>query len=208
LIYNGYDPADLPARNEEAQSYFSLCYTGNLKPNQNVGALWQAIAALRERKPDFKSLLRLEWVGNVDAGTQEALVKSGLDSITTYHGYQPHAAATEAMVKAGALLFIVPQTTDNALILTGKLFEYLGSASPLLSIGPPDGNAARIIEGTGRGKMIEYSDQKAMEARLLYLFESWQKRQRSPALSSEAVAEYTREGAARKLSQILEELCR
>ena len=52
------------------------------------------------------------------------------------------------MVDSNALLFIVPQTKDNHLILTGKLFEYLGSGTPLISIAPPKGNAAKIIAET------------------------------------------------------------
>lgn len=206
LLYNGYDPKDLPEPQTGPQAFFQLSYTGNLKPNQNPIALWECIAEKIEEDSVFARDFRLQFVGNVDPGVQSQLDDLKLTAHCVFEGYQPHVRATEAMVEAGALLFIVPETKDNHLILTGKLFEYLGSGSPLFSIGPPRGNAATIISGAERGATIDYHDKNAMKLRLAELYQAWQVNKRSPRLSKTSTAAYTREGSAVRLSEILEGL--
>ncbi len=207
IIYNGYDPADMPSPERGTQPFFSLRYTGNLKPNQNIECLWAALADLCREEHDFKTNFRLEFVGNVDPSARERLEKLGLDELCIYHGYQSHHVATKAMVEAGALLFIVPRTADNHLILTGKLFEYLGSCTPMLSIGPAQGNAAKIIAATDRGSSIDYEDYQAIKDRLRELYRAWLPQKRSIPLAAESTVAYTRLGAAKKLSSLVEEIC-
>ena len=62
------------------------------------------------------------------------------------------------MTEASLLLLIIPDHHSNKSIITGKLFEYLASAKPILCIGPPDGDAAAIIETAGNGKCAAYND--------------------------------------------------
>jgi len=207
ILYNGYDPKDLPSPKDETNGKFSLSYTGNFKPNQNVQELWKALSELIEERPDFKAHLQVQFVGNIDPGVRQSIRDTGLEDFVLDHGYQAHHFATEVMVNSSALLFIVPQTTDNHLILTGKLFEYLGSGSPMLSIGPPEGNAAGIIRESERGSTIAYTNREGIKSRILDLFEKWQAHDgRPPKLDRNTSRNFTRQGGARKLAQILSEL--
>lgn len=204
VLYNGFDPADIPSPQGNLKG-FHLAYTGNFKPNQNVKALWKALAALKVENPEFARDLRIDLLGNVDQSVQEALRKYDLESVSTMHGYQSHAAATQMMVDTAVLLFIVPQVADNELILTGKLFEYLGSGTALLSIGPPNGNAAQIIGECERGPTLDYGDKAAMKERILFLYQRWQTGSLAQQ-SGEAVQRYTRQGAAAQLINLIEDL--
>ena len=207
LLYNGYDPSDLPEASTEPQEHFSLSYAGNFKPNQNVGALWQALKELCAENPDFANKLQLNFVGNVDPGIRSSIAEAGLERFVKDHGYQAHHYATKVMVNSSLLLFIVPQTKDNQLILTGKLFEYLGSGSPLLSIAPPNGNAAEIIRECDRGHSFDYHDVEGIKARILDQFNKWLKADgKAERLNLEASKAYTREGSTKKLAQILNSL--
>ena len=67
------------------------------------------------------------------------------------------------------MLLIIPDHHSNKSIITGKLFEYLASARPILCIGPPDGDAADIIETAGNGKCAAYNDMEGI-IRLLTSF--------------------------------------
>lgn len=205
LLYNGYDPADLPEPEANMKHLFTLSYTGNFKPNQNVPALWSALQELVTDNQAFAEALNLTFVGNVDPGIRDALQEKGLSKFVSDHGYQPHHYATRIMVNSSALLFIVPQTKDNHLILTGKLFEYLGSGTPLLSIAPPRGNAAEIIDKTGRGPSIDYAEKEKIKARLLELFSTWSQ-SGNQRLSVDSTLKFTREGSAEKLAALLNEI--
>ncbi len=207
ILNNGYDPKDLPEPSKQETEKFSLAYTGNFKPNQNVQALWQALADIAQEDAHFAKDLQLDFVGNIDPGVMESIERLGLAGNLLAHGYQAHHYATQLMVDCSALIFIVPQTKDNHLILTGKLFEYLGSGSPMISIGPPQGNAAALIRETKRGETINYSDRENLRQRIRNLYETWKANNGVvPKLDREASAAYTREGSAKKLAQILDNL--
>jgi glycosyltransferase involved in cell wall biosynthesis len=64
-------------------------------------------------------------------------------------------------VNSSVLVLIIPLHKSSKSIITGKLFEYLGSGRPVLCIGPDGGDAARIIELSGGGKTVDYDDPKA-----------------------------------------------
>jgi hypothetical protein len=205
VLFNGYDPKDIPEKSGlKSSSHFHLSYTGNFKPNQNVETLWEVISELAAEVKGFKDNFRLQFVGNIDPGVRDFINQIGLQNLMVDHGYQSHHFATKVMVDSEALLFIVPQTKDNHLILTGKLFEYLGSCTPLVSIAPPEGNAAEIIEKTGRGNSLDYKAKKAQKARILDLYSDWlANNKKGQVLSREATDTYTRRGSAEQLSKIL-----
>ena len=72
--------------------------------------------------------------------------------------YVNHKDAIKYMMESSVLLLIIPDHHSNKSIITGKLFEYLASGKPILCIGPPDGDAADIIETSGNGKCAGYYD--------------------------------------------------
>tara|TARA_B100001115_G_scaffold184230_1_gene185783 strand:- start:2669 stop:3973 length:1305 start_codon:yes stop_codon:yes gene_type:complete len=207
ILYNGFDPKDLPSTYSQKSEKFRISYTGNFKPNQNVEALWQGLAKLIKERTDFAQDFQLEIVGNLDSSIRESIENAGLSSCLKDHGYQAHHYATQVMVDSNALLFIVPQTKDNHLILTGKLFEYLGSGTPLISIAPPKGNAAKIIAETERGPSIDYTDHEGIKNRILSLYKDWKSKSGElTKLSSESTLAYTRKGSTQKLAQTLDQI--
>jgi hypothetical protein len=77
---------------------------------------------------------------------------------TEFVPYVNHEDAVKYMKEASLLLLIIPDHRSNKSIITGKLFEYLASARPVLCIGPVDGDAADILGMTGNGRTAEYND--------------------------------------------------
>lgn len=192
VIYNGFDAEDLPQASTIKNKKFTLSYIGNFKPNQNCEMLWEALSNLAKRREEIQFKLNL--VGNVDPLIKNSIAEFGLEEFVHFEAYKPHKEATLEMVRADALLFIIPKTEHNNLILTGKLFEYLASGTEFLSIGPPQGNAAEIIGNTNRGEMFTYDNEKAIEERLLSLYENWEKSNENQKLSREKVNQYSRQG--------------
>lgn len=173
VIYNGFDPEDLPEPNPQQTTYFTLSYIGNFKPNQNVEALWQAIARLKEEKEGFGERFRIQLTGNIDPGIMQSLKKFNLTDIAMQKAFLPHKEATRVMNDSNMLLFVVPKAESNKLIITGKLFEYLAVRSPILPIGPTDGDAAVIIQEAGRDAMLDYTDQHRMMHLISSYYDQW-----------------------------------
>ncbi len=64
--------------------------------------------------------------------------------------------------KSQVLLLLINNTPNAKGILTGKVFEYLGSGRPILSIGPEDGEAAVILKDSDAGQTAGYENEDAM----------------------------------------------
>lgn len=164
VIYNGYDEEDFKQNFlPETKEGFTLTYVGNLLASQSVTALWNALARLNTEGYNIK----LDITGRADGAVMGAIEAAGIKHLVSFSGFVSHSRAIQLMLKANMLLFIVPDVDGNELILTGKLFEYLGSKSPMLSIGPEDGNAAEILKATGRAPIISYHNEELVYSQLL-----------------------------------------
>ena len=116
------------------------------------GAFFQSVAALRKQGTSLP--LRLRFVGSTRAALEPILQAYGLQDIAEFIGHVPHREATRYMQESNALLLVIPDVPKANGILTGKLFEYLGAARPIIALGPVDGDAATILKETGAGRMF------------------------------------------------------
>lgn len=201
VIYNGFDQDDIPARNDAKGERFVISYVGNFKPNQNCNSFWKACKRLMDER-GIQSSFEIRLTGNVDQTVKDSIKEFGVEDVVNYKSYVPHKEAAQEMVNSSALLFIIPQTDHNKLILTGKLFEYLASCTPLISIGPEKGNAAEIIEETGRGKMMDYKNEEAIFNTLVTLYDKWVNNE-DLKLSMDKVSKYSREGMTEILADVI-----
>ncbi len=170
VLMNGFDEEDFKTQDtrHKTQDKFTIRYVGNLMASQNVEVLWKAIKELRITNYE----LRIEFIGRVDDLVKQSISENGLNDCVSYIDFVGHSKAIELMQEASMLLFVIPDVKDNALILTGKLFEYLASKSEMISFGPLNGNAAEILKQTGRKPMIDFAGEadtkKQLEASLNY----------------------------------------
>ncbi len=172
VVMNGYDEEDFRTTDNGQQTTdkFTIRYVGNLMASQNVETLWKCIAELNSSDIGHRTSVKLEFIGRVDDLVKKSISENGLNDCVNYIDFVDHYKAIELMQDASLLLFVIPDVKDNALILTGKLFEYLASKSEMISFGPVDGNASEILNQTGRKPMIGFTDEgeakKQLEAAL------------------------------------------
>jgi hypothetical protein len=174
VIYNGFDHEDIPEADKEMSESFTMEYIGNLKPNQNPDSLWVALGELINEQEDFRASFKLNLTGNIDKYLADDLSgKYGLDPILHIIPYVAHKEAVHRMVNTNLLLFIVPEADNNQLIITGKLFEYIASKTPIISIGPVDGDAAKLLKEAERDEMLAYNAKDEIKEQILSQFISW-----------------------------------
>ena len=107
-------------------------------------------------------------------------------------GYMPHHEAVAKMKAADGLLLVIPEIPGNEGILTGKLFEYIGSGKPILGIGPVQGDAAHILHASGAGRMVAPGDEPSMA--------DWMQK---PTRAAGAEERYTRSALTQQLLTLL-----
>jgi glycosyltransferase involved in cell wall biosynthesis len=205
VIYNGYDEDDIPLSIPKRNERFTISYVGNFMPNQNPNVLWELLAELKEEVVGFSKDLQLFFTGNVDDSIVKSVCEKGLGKQLKIAPFIPHKEAVKRMSAADVLLFVIPESKGNKLIITGKLFEYLATGNPILSIGPVSGDAAELLKDAQRTPMNSFTDKAAVKSQLLSFYQNW-KEGKSEKVESSQLAKFTRRELTRKLADKLNEL--
>ena len=169
VITNGYDPDDLPSPPEPVDEDFSLVHIGSLPPTRNAPELWAALKALCEEDPAFATKFKLRFVGPVDHTIADSVGQAGLGAHLELTGRVSHAEAMRHMQRARVLLLMVNDTPNLMGILPGKLFEYVSTGRPILGVGPPAGDVARVLDRAPHAVM-DRVDLLAQRQRIRALF--------------------------------------
>jgi glycosyltransferase involved in cell wall biosynthesis len=157
VLPNGFDREDFPSEVPDKESVFTITYTGTLSSNYPTKVL---LEVLRKMKSEF--LFRMRFLGKVDPEVKQSFLDA-LGNFAFFTPHVPHAEAVKALMTSHLLLLIIPDIPDNKGILTGKLFEYVGSGVPVIALGPVNGDAAEILSGSGVGRVFEYRDFSGIE---------------------------------------------
>ena len=174
-IYNGFDEEDFSDYEKKSQAIFTLSYIGSLKPNQNILALWNAIAELKEEIVDFRQNFKLQFIGNLNFQIINTIKEYGLEEQLMLSEFIPHEEAIKKMQNTSLLLFIVPRAVYAKSITSGKIFEYMASRTPMLSLGPVDGDAAWILEKGKRDPIIDYDNKDEIKQKIKEKYIFWKK---------------------------------
>jgi glycosyltransferase involved in cell wall biosynthesis len=100
-------------------------------------------------------------------------------------------------MRSTVLILIIPSHKSNKSIVTGKLFEYLATGKPILCLGPPDGDAAYIINKCKSGVTVDYYDSENILKFLCNVD------QYSGLTDNSAVEEFSRFSLAKRLVNVL-----
>lgn len=195
ILPNGYDEADFDRTLKVYEDKWTISYTGTFTADYSMDGFYKAIESL---PPELASKVRVQFIGRRDEISEKRLIQlreqTGVEVILK--GYVPHAEAVVAMQQSHALLLGIPNLENNKGILTGKIFEYLGSKRPILGVGPIDGDAAEIISQTQAGAFFDYSNSEGMNEWLVNAIEN--------AISgSQSVDQYERESLTQQVAKAL-----
>ena len=187
FIPNGWDPEDYPkSQPTQANSdTIRLGHFGSLHGSRNAPGLWKAI-------DDFKSQgnnVELVFAGSV---SPEIRKEFGLEHNCVFMGGLPHKEAVSEMLKCDALLLIHNDTDSATRSTPGKLFEYIATSNPIISICRSKGDLADMLDGFGLPHGTHTDDSAALT--MLQSFRDQQAVDPAP---------YTRMKQAEKLLEVI-----
>lgn len=169
VITNGFDPDDFNFTGQKASNTFELTHIGSLNKDRNPETLWEALADICSENSGFNNDMRLRFIGKCDISLFHSLEEHQLLSRTEMIEYLPHNEALKESAGSQVLLLLLNDTPNVLGILTGKIFEYLATRRPILCIGPPEGDCARIIHDAKAGVTCNFHDKTSMKNALLEL---------------------------------------
>jgi glycosyltransferase involved in cell wall biosynthesis len=122
-----------------------LAHVGSYYPGrQSLETLWSALAEMRRRG---SAVPRLRWVGPFPDEARAELERHGLGDILDLRGFVSHPEALSQMSGASALIacdFVDPRALSLGTV-PAKLLEYVTSGVPIVYVGHPAGEAARLL---------------------------------------------------------------
>ena len=156
VVLNGHDMdalAPAPGGDEFVLSYLGTYYPGA----QDLSA---AIAAIRRPAAGGGPRVdRLRFIGRLHPQLRTQLDAAGLAALVQETGFVPHDEAVAQLRASSALLLAGPRDAAGILRgqIAGKIPEYLASGRPIVYVGDPDADAARLV-GAHRGCHVVATD--------------------------------------------------
>jgi glycosyltransferase involved in cell wall biosynthesis len=206
LITNGFDPEEQripPAEHLLDPDKHSFVHTGRLAlAGVSPRPLLEAVRSLRRRDPEVAAGMELVFAGPLSEEERELLAAHDLVGLVRTTGPLDHSHALGLQREADTLLVITGGPARRS-VATGKLFEYLAAARPILVLG--DGTAAaQIVAETKTGEATSASDPEAVAAALLRALAS----ENDLDDRSVGVDRYSYDSIARQYAGVVEDVSR
>ncbi|MEC3907995.1 glycosyltransferase [Tamlana sp. 2201CG12-4] len=199
VITNGYDKQqDVDV---ELDKKFTLSHIGSLLSERNPEVLWRVLNDLVNENDSFKNDFQLCFVGAVSENVLGSLRKNDLIDYINNVGYVSHKEAIKHQKSTQVLLLIEIDSDDTKCIIPGKLFEYMVSGRPIISIGPEGSDVEKIIKETNTGNYFNYDSYDSLKSIILKHYNAFQ----NNTLQSHPIGlqKYHRRALTQSLSKIL-----
>jgi hypothetical protein len=201
VILNGFDSDDYQGEIERFET-FTLTYTGSIyEGKRDPSPLFLALREMLDSGEIKKGEIEVHFYGRKFDNLGDLVSKYRLSETVKKKGFVDYERSLSIQRGSSALLMLDWLGQDG--ILSGKIFEYLGSMRPILCIGESPGNVlGRLLHTTGAG------DYCRTNAEIKEVLRGYMRSFRTSgsvpyAGNISKVIEYTRREAARKLSRII-----
>lgn len=196
---NGFDPEHFPLdKPKEPNKKFTILHAGGIWEKRPPAMLLEGLERWFESHPGRRGQVQVRLAGRVAAGLEEAFTPFPEVELC---GFLPHRQVRRSMLEADLLLLMLERVETAEWLFTGKVFEYIGAARPILMIGPTRGALAEIVRQSGVGQVVADHQPEQLAATLEELF---QHRHQPPAVDEEARALYDARNQTARLVEILE----
>lgn len=205
LLTNGFDEDDFTSLRYERAGKFIIRHVGIINEKCDPRPFLMAYMTAMEKDRAFAEKVELEFIGEVHPRIQAFISEFEILRKTTHlAGNISHKILLQMYGSSGLLLLILTGYKDAEGYLPGKLFEYLACGLPILGVGPVSGDAARVLDDSGLGKMYEGSDRDAIAEALLDSYYQWESGGKAVPEDRSISSRFSRRNITGQLSEILE----
>jgi len=201
-IENGFDDEDIPDFPTPNNEKFTVCYTGSMygkrSPKQFLDAIRNLVA---QGKVDLKKI-KLKFIGRFGAAILPLFEDDVLKSAIEVKTYMPHSESVLELLRSDALLLVVDDAAGSEEIVPGKVYEYIGTSRPTITLAL-DGAIANLIRETNAGKIANFKQTHEIESVFLDYYQRFLQKKALWEGRPEIVKKYTRRESAKKLAQLV-----
>ncbi len=206
VIPNGYDREDFERLDLSApkNKKFTLVYTGALYGRRKPDVFFSALSELIKENKIDKNKINVQLIGNYHRDKLQAQIDGfGLRGVVEIIGYVPHDECIKRQLSADSLLLIEGGGRGADAFYTGKVFEYMNTGRPVLSL-LPEGVAKELVERSRIGIVSETSDKDGAKKNLLRYYTDWTQGALTFEGDRKVIEQYERKVLTKKLADIFD----
>ena len=212
LIRNGFDSSDfaITAPEQQAKDKLTFVYTGSMYGKRNPYFFIDTLTELSSKNKIDKDKIKIYFVGRCGQDIHDYIDKSPIKDSIELIPYIPHSESIKYLLKADAMLLIIDEDKYSKMILSGKVFEYLGASlitgKPVIAIAP-EGEASDLIKETNSGYVIPHNNKELLSTAILNLYNSiFSNNKSSISINKEEIRKYDRINLTRKLAEVFDKI--
>jgi glycosyltransferase involved in cell wall biosynthesis len=167
-ILNGADFDDFAGLEYRRADRFRITHAGSFFGKRDPRPFLTALAG------SGLDDVQARFVGDFRRSDREWAAAAGLGDRLELHPYVPRRESLALQRDSEALLLLIPDAAGRGGgVLSGKVFEYLAAARPILAAVPPEGAAAKLVRETNAGIVAAPDDVAGLTAALVDLHVRW-----------------------------------
>ena len=206
VLPNGFDPNDFQAVTPGQFKKFTIVYSGNLNSKRSPVNLFRALESIFAERPGLQNKIQCIFIGRHFELNLPPL-SHNLQTIVKYHDYVPHAESLSYTLGADLLLLLLASDSAPG-VLTGKIFEYLGTGKPVLAIIPRHVAAYRLLKDKPNCFIADPDDVPSIKKTLLQILALFLEKAGKTGYSGNIpdwLQKYTRQFQTQQLAELLDE---
>lgn len=204
-ITNGFDDEIMDIV-IELDSKFSLTHIGLMNSDRNPKMFWEVLNEISNENEQFSQDMVVKLIGKVSNEVLNCIIRNNLSKKVEIINYLPHKEVFKYQLQSQVLLLFLNNVPSAKGIITGKIFEYLSSKRPILAIGPSNGDLADILKLTNSGTIIDFNEKQLLKSYILELYQLFLTHKLE--VNSINVEQYHRKELTKKVSEIINEVCK
>lgn len=202
-IYNGYDKNDF--ENVEFSinpEHYTISHIGMLSDSQPITSFLYALKSFYDSKHPICKYLKLRLIGNVSPEKIKEIKAIVPDLLIEHIGYVQKKEAISYMFSSDLLFNSLAEMENSELLISGKLMEYIAAKKPILCLGNPQGDAAKLLSDFEHSEVFDRKDVSLIIDFLKTMFENWINKI-TFAGKDESILQYSRYETTRQLANLL-----
>lgn len=207
IIMNGFDEDDFFERDKPGKNpKLRIVYTGSFfqRTEPSLPLFMDGLKDFVLEHPDLNEAVSVEFYGSCCDEVRKRLETerwSILSDIIKTLGTVSHKDALDAICTADVLYFV----SHPAKLVSGKIFEFIASGRPILSVPGDQGITDEILAGSRLGRIAR--DASEVKTSLYELISEWKERgEIATAPNWEFISQFSRRKEAGALAEILEKI--
>lgn len=207
IITNGFDEPYFAKKSYKRSNKFRITYTGSLSKEQTLQPFCEVVNLAIQNGKIEKNRLRIQLFGNFPGFVSNLMNEMNLGKNIEMQPFMAAGHVIEHIFQSELLLLIIPDTKQNEGILTSKIFDYIGSKRPILCFGPPESDAAKLLNETKSGEIFDYKQIDEAADFLESIYRAWVSREsENQVYGDKHLSKYTRRTKSQELCKVFDSL--